>query len=135
MMSIDPIQSVTPPAYVIHEDGAGGIVRMMVEGFYDRETLIRHFEDSAKVVTRWRVAGRPIRVLIDALNLQPHTPENQALVKQFFQDIYRPGDRVAILVGSNLVKMQMRRAPRSDDIIDFFVSEFAALKWLLAKDK
>jgi hypothetical protein len=125
---------VTPPSYTIEEDEPKGVVRMMVAGFFDRQTLVRHFADNAKFVTRWRAAGRPIRVLIDALNLQPHTPENQALVVQSFGQIYSPGDRVAIMVGSSLVKMQMRRTHTYGDIIDFFMSETAALKWLAAHD-
>ena len=127
--------TVTPPAYAIREDEPKGIVRMMVEGFFDRQTLTLHFADCAKVVARWRASGRPIRVLMDAHNLQPHSAENQAFVMQSFERIYFPGDRVAIMVNSSLVKMQMRRTHAHGNIIAFFVSESAASTWLMAHDQ
>ncbi|TZG24607.1 hypothetical protein FYJ91_18460 [Sphingomonas montanisoli] len=123
-----------PPTYTIDEDHIPGIVCMMVEGFYDAETLARHFDDNAEFVSRWRARGKPIRVLIDANNLQPHTPVNQAFVMRSFERIYRPGDRVAIMVASSLVKMQMRRTHSFGEIIQFFVSEQSATTWLMAYD-
>lgn len=125
---------MTTPAYSIEEDELGRVVRMTVEGFYDRATLVRHFKDNEEFVLRWRAACRPIRVLIDANNLLPHTPENQAVVMQSFERIYRTGDRVAIIVQSSLVKMQMRRTHTYGDVIGFFCSKAAALQWLLAHD-
>ncbi|RVT90343.1 hypothetical protein [Sphingomonas crocodyli] len=125
---------LSAPAYTIDEDESAGIVRMMVEGFFDQDILARHFDDNAAFVRRWRAAGRPIRVLIDANRLLPHTPQNQAFVMRSFERIYRPGDRVAILVGSSLVKMQMRRTHSFGEIIQFFLSEQGAVTWLKAYD-
>ncbi|MDO6413259.1 hypothetical protein Q4F19_02590 [Sphingomonas sp. BIUV-7] len=133
-MLSNPVPVVLPPTYAIHEEEHERVVRMVVAGFFDRETLLRHFADNAEFVTRRRAAGRPIRVLIDALKLQPHTVENQAIVMQSFEQIYRPDDRVAITVESSLVKMQMRRTHSFGEIIGFFVSETAAMTWLLAHD-
>ncbi len=131
-MSGTPSVRKTTPAYTIEENVAKGFVLMVVEGFFDMDTLSRHFADNAAFVVRWRAMGRSIRVLIDATNLLPHSPEGQALVQQSTQQIYRPGDRVAVIVSSNLVKMQMRRALSQGQIINFFVSEAAAMTWLMA---
>jgi hypothetical protein len=131
-MSIAPAMRNTTPAYTIEENLAEGFVHMVVEGFFDMGTLSRHFADNADFVRRWRAMGRSIRVLIDAANLLPHSAEGQALVQQSTQRIYVPGDRVAVIVSSNLVKMQMRRALSQDQIINFFVSDSAAMTWLMA---
>ncbi|CAN5371162.1 hypothetical protein BH10PSE12_BH10PSE12_30120 [soil metagenome] len=127
-----PTISANAPAYTIEEELVSGVIRMMVEGFFDIGTLTRHFADSAIYVGRWRLLGRPIRVLIDAKTLLPHSPEGQALVQKSVQRIYAPGDRVAILVSSNLVKMQMRRALSQGEVVNFFVSDVAATTWLMA---
>lgn len=120
------------PEYWIAEDSIGGIIRMMVKGFFDIPTLARHFDENRVMVDRWRSDARPIRVYIDAVDLKPHSPEGQALVQQSTASIYLPGDRVAVCVESSLVRMQMRRALRQGDVIDFFTTEFSALHWLNA---
>lgn len=123
-----------PPRYSIQEDLAGGVVRVVVSGFFDLPTLQRHFSESAELVRRWRAAGLAIRILIDATKQLPHSPQGQAYVEKSAQSIYAPGDRVAIRVSSNLAKMQMRRTHPHQGIIQFFVSEDAAMTWLSACD-
>jgi hypothetical protein len=122
------------PVYRIREDDAAGAIRMEVEGFFDIDTLVRHFADNEAVVLRWRAVGRPIRVFIHAVKLKPHSPEGQDCVQNATARIYRPGDRVAVCVASSLVKMQMRRALKQGEIIEFFISESAAMTWLNAHD-
>lgn len=120
------------PTYTIYEDEPLGIIRVVVSGFFDESTLARHFADKARVVNRWRVLGRPICVLIDAVDLKPHSPGNQAYVEQATARIYGPADRVAVKVASSLVKMQTRRALSPGNIANFFISESAAVTWLTA---
>jgi hypothetical protein len=120
------------PSYAIFEDLVDGVIRIRVEGFFDVATLKRHFAENEVVVNRWRSVGMPIRVFIEACDLKPHSPEGQACVQQATARIYREGDRVAVEVASSLVKMQMRRALKPGDLIDFFTSEKAALEWLRA---
>lgn len=121
------------PDHVIDEDRLSGLIHIRVSGFFDLQSLHEHFTDNSEVVTRWRAAGRSIRVLIDAVHLKPHTPEGQACVQDATARIYRSGDKVAILVSSSLVKMQMRRALAQGEIVDFFISKIAALTWLDAQ--
>jgi hypothetical protein len=125
---------MTAPSYTIDEDEEARVVRMTVAGFYDRKLLIQHFAENEEFVVRWRAVGRRIRVLIDANDLLPHTPENHAIVMRSFERIYYPGDRVAIIVSSSLVKMQMRRTHTYGEILGFFCSHSAAMQWLLAHD-
>ena len=123
------------PHYEIVEDRLQGAISISVAGFFDLPTLRDHFADNAAVVKRWRATGRPIRVLINAVDLKPHSPEGQACVQDATGRIYRPGDRVAILVSSSLVKMQMRRALSHGEILNFFISENAAVTWLDARQQ
>jgi hypothetical protein len=118
------------PTYTIEGDELQGVIVIRVEGFFDLPSLRSHFAENAAVVKRWRAANRPIRVLIDAVNLKPHSPESQACVQDATGRIYQPGDRVAILVSSSLVKMQMRRALSGGEILKFFICKSAALTWL-----
>jgi hypothetical protein len=121
----------THPEHTIEEDRLEGVILITVKGFFDLPPLRAHFAECAAVVARWRVAGRQIRVLIDAVDLKPHSPQGQACVQDAIDRIYLPGDKVAIVVGSSLVKMQMRRA-LSRDILNLFISKGAALTWLNA---
>lgn len=118
------------PAYTISEHSAAGIIRIEVEGFFDLAILKQHFEENLIIVSRWRFAGKPIRVLIDAVRLMPHSPEGQACVQAATARIYRSGDKVAVLVSSGLVKMQMKRALSHGDTLDFFTSQPEAFAWL-----
>ena len=120
------------PTHLIRPDPARGIIRIEVAGFFDLDTLNAHFDENALVVAQWRGAGRAIRVLIDAIALMPHTPEGQACVQDATARIYRPGDRVAVLVSSALIRMQVRRALREGDVMEFFTSEAEARDWLFA---
>ncbi|MBB4152290.1 hypothetical protein GGQ80_000166 [Sphingomonas jinjuensis] len=118
------------PEHTIEEDRPTGVILITVKGFFDLATLRIHFAQCAAIVGCWRAADRPIRVLIDAVDLKPHSPEGQACVQEATSRIYRSGDKVAIVVCSSLVKMQMRRALRQPDILNLFISKSAALVWL-----
>jgi hypothetical protein len=67
------------PTYTIEGDELQGVIVIRVEGFFDLPSLRSHFAENAAVVKRWRAANRPIRVLIDAVNLKPHSPERGRL--------------------------------------------------------
>lgn len=132
-MSIAPnLPLPSPPAYTIEGDAGNGLIRIMVEGFFDLDTLSRHFAENAACVSLWRSQRRPIRVLVDAVNHHPHSPERMALVQRSIQRIYAPGDRVAVVVASNLAKMQLRQGLGQEEIMHFFVSNAAAMTWLMA---
>lgn len=122
---------VLKPVHMITEDDSLGIIRILVSGFFDRPVLEEHFSVKNRIVRRWRAQGRPICVLIDAAGLKPHSPENQAFVQEAAARLYETSDRVAMLLESSLVKMQMRRA-LSHGQAEYFISENAAITWLTA---
>jgi hypothetical protein len=121
------------PTHSVREDRVSGLIHIMVAGFFDLATLTQHFKAETALVDRWRTEGRTIRVLIDAVNLLPHSTECQAYIQEATGTIYREGDRVALQVSSSLVKMQMRRVFAKGDILNFFLSNDAARLWLDAK--
>lgn len=123
---------VLKPVHTITEDDRLGIIRIAVSGFFDRRTLVEHFALKTRIVNRWRAQGRPICLLIDAAELKPHSPKNQAFVEEEATRLYVPQDRVAMLLESSLVKMQMRRALSHGAVANFFISENAAIMWLTA---
>ena len=129
-MSVQQDAVAIRPSYRIRENEPAGVIRMEVEGFFDVGTLRRHFADNHMVVREWRARQRSIRVLIDAVKLMPHSPDGQAIVQASTAAIYEQSDKVAVLVSSGLVKMQMRRALKQGDIIEFFTRECDALEWL-----
>lgn len=121
------------PLHSLREDRASGVIHIKIEGFFDLATLDRHFKAEKAAVNHWRWEGRPIRVLIDAVNLLPHSTECQIVVQREIGTIYRAGDRVALQVSSSLVKMQMRRVFTQGNILNFFLSNDAARMWLDAQ--
>ena len=118
------------PSHLILEDEPAGVIRIEVRGFFDLPTLKDHFGKLRGIVQQWRAQARPVRALANTVQLMPHSPEGQEYVVASHASIYRSGDKVAVLVSSSLVKMQMRRAFNNQDVMEFFISENAALTWL-----
>jgi hypothetical protein len=118
------------PKHAIRTDTPFGVIRIDVSGFFDRSSLVDHFTELRSMVRTWRSHSRPIRALANTVDLMPHSPENHGFVVSSHEDIYRDGDKVAVLVSSSLVKMQMRRAFNNRKVMEFFMSENAALTWL-----
>ena len=118
------------PKHSVHEDAQTGILRVEVSGFFDVPSLEVHFSQLRVIVRRLRLQSRPIRTLVDAVDMLPHAPEAQKYVESQNAAIYRAGDKLAVLVSSSLLKMQMRRAFTDKALMEFFISERAALLWL-----
>ena len=68
------------------------------------------------------------------LDLRKHdtqSPSVAALIKDGVDNMYRPGDRVAMVVASTVVKMQMRRVT-NPAFVEIFTAIEDAEKWMLA---
>ncbi|WP_230781834.1 hypothetical protein [Sphingomonas sp. Leaf37] len=70
------------PTHAIEDDQLHGVILISVTGFFDLPTLRDHFAENGAVVKQWRAAGRPMQVLIDAVDLKPHSLEGQACVQE-----------------------------------------------------
>jgi hypothetical protein len=66
------------PASIIEDDKLQGVILIRVESFFDLPILRDHFAENTAVVTRCGAEDRPIRVLIDAVNLKRHSLDGQA---------------------------------------------------------
>jgi hypothetical protein len=122
------------PVHRIDEHMNRGVIQITAQGFFDVETLRIHFDELEYILRKWRMLGKPIRVLVDAVNLLPYAPAVQTVFHESIQRVYAPGDRVAVLVASNLMKMQVRRALNQGELNAYFVSSTAAMTWLMAHE-
>lgn len=115
----------------IEVDQASGLVRVTGRGFWSALHADHHFSKLDAILRGIRMAGLRVRVLVDLREAAVQPAETAERIGRATQEIYQPGDRVAIVVGSSLAKMQMRRAARIANH-DFFVSPSAAEMWLHA---
>jgi hypothetical protein len=112
-------------------DQAAGLVRVTGRGFWSPLHADHHFSRLDGVLRGIRMAGLRVRVLVDLREAAVQPAETIERISRATQEVYQPGDRVAIVVGSSLAKMQMRRIVRAANH-DFFVSPSAAEMWLHA---
>lgn len=92
----------------------------------------RHFAALARTAEAIRAeTGEPLHVIV-ALHDRPVSDDHLAeRVRHWTRQIYRPDDRVAFIVASNLLKQQRRAMPHAANR-EIFVSADAARTWLLA---
>jgi hypothetical protein len=116
---------------VIEVDPVGGLVRVTGRGFWTRIYAEQHFSRLDMVLRGIRMAGLKVRVLVDLREAVVQPADTAERISRATGELYRPEDRIAIVVGSSLAKMQMRRTVRAANH-DFFVSPSAAELWLNA---
>ncbi|MDO6416471.1 hypothetical protein Q4F19_18960 [Sphingomonas sp. BIUV-7] len=112
-------------------DGAAGIVRIKGSGLWSVAMIEEHFGELKAMLSALREQGKAVRVLVDMSGAAVQPPEVAAVIRTATQDIYEPGDRIAMIVGSTLAKMQMRRLV-DNDVMKLFVSAQASENWLRA---
>lgn len=111
--------------------GPDGIIGVVGRGFWDTALVTAHFADLGSHIARVRAPAMPVRVLVDLRGAPPQRPEVTTIVRQATLALYRPADRVAVVVESSLVKIQMRRILDCSKMT-FFISIDAARTWLNA---
>jgi hypothetical protein len=108
-----------------------GIVRIVGRGFWTEAMIDSHFGELGRLVERVRGRGDDILALVDLGGAPVQRPGVAARITAHTRRIYRPEDRIAIVVGSSLVKMQIKRAVEGLNL-EAFLSPDAALTWLTA---
>ncbi|WP_174297356.1 STAS/SEC14 domain-containing protein [Sphingomonas bacterium] len=98
-------------------------------GLYTLLESQEHFRELSAAVGGLRKAGRPVRVLVDLRDGAPQTAEVAAHIKGANAVIFRKGDRIAIIVKSTLLKLQVKRLHMRSES-EVFVSEAAAREFL-----
>jgi hypothetical protein len=116
--------------YTIDHDREAGIIRISVEGFWDAATAERFGADLRRPLTEAKASGRPVLVLSDARTFVVQPPEVAAIFARFEEEQGRMRDRMAMVVGSMLAKMQGERAV-AGSTTRFFATPEEAEAWLI----
>lgn len=108
-----------------------GIVRVTGRGLWTPDEVDSHFDELDPILQAERRARGGALVLVD-LHGAPVQPIAVADRIRFHTSrMYRPEDRVAIIVRSSFVKVQMKRAAAVAHL-EVFISPDAARIWLTA---
>jgi hypothetical protein len=110
-------------------DWSSGMIRGRGEGFWSMQQTTAHFRRWVDCVRTIQSAGLRVRVMADLRKSQTQSREVADFLRQALEGIYRPEDRIAMIVSNSLVKMQMRRLLASD-IREYFLSPGEAEAWL-----
>ncbi|MDO6412874.1 hypothetical protein Q4F19_00620 [Sphingomonas sp. BIUV-7] len=122
-----------PRLYAIDHDQSSDIIRVSDLAVQSVEEIDRYLGELGREIAAMRARRGTVRLLADLR----HSPiRSQAAAERLRRGnltLYRAGDRVALLVESSLMKMQLRRNLVAD-YQNIFVSPHAAETWLTALD-
>ena len=127
------IIAAVPGLYEIRHDHALEIIRVGGIGIQRVEDADRYLAELGRTVAAMRARIGVVRLLADLRNSPVRSQPVAERIRLGNLSLYRPGDRVALLVESSLMKMQLRRnlVPEYQNI---FMSVNAAETWLTAHD-
>jgi hypothetical protein len=112
---------------------SGSTIRVIGSGFWTAAYVDDHFDQlEICLVDVRRRLGRA-KVLVDLRKSPVQAPDVADRIRIRAQQLYGAGDRVAVVVETSLLKMQLRRATDGQKIQNF-ISIAAAEMWLAAYD-
>lgn len=126
------VVAAAPGLYEIIRDGRLKILRINQVGVRTLGEVDRYLAVLGDVVRDTRLRFGRVRVLADLRNAPLRTQEAAERMRMGNLALYRPGDRVALIVESSLLKMQLRRT--LVEYQNIFLSPNAAETWLTAMD-
>jgi hypothetical protein len=103
---------------------------MSVTGFWSTQTVDALSAELLPLLTKAKASGRPVLVLSDAREFPVQSAEVGMAFAMMDAEAAKLRDRLAMVVGSTLNKMQARRAAGS--AIEFFTARDEAERWLLS---
>jgi hypothetical protein len=106
-----------------------GYIHVSGDGLYSLLEAQQHFRDLSDLIGRQRRRGIGVRVMVDLRTGAPQTKEVTEHIQKATRVIYREEDRLALIVQSALLKMQVQRLHTREGT-QVFVSEGAALEYL-----
>lgn len=118
---------------VTYFDAAMGAIRVEATGTWTMQQADLHCIQLTALVEDMRMRTGRVRIFVDRRGVETQAPAIIDRIAGGLDSILRSGDRVAVLVASSLVKMQVRRSVDLS-IYELFISERAAFLWLLAHD-
>jgi hypothetical protein len=115
----------------ISVDARLGLVKVRGSGFWSVSQVKAHFASYMDSLSELHRRGLKLSIIVDLRESAAQSREVSDVLHSIGLDIYRPDDRIAMVVASSLVKMQMRRVLVADNH-EFFLSVEAAERWALA---
>ena len=121
-----------PGLYEIVRDDRVRILRINSVAVQQLTDVDRYLTILGEIVRDARLRFGKVRVLADLRNSPIRTQEAAERMRTGNLALYRDGDRVALIVESSLLKMQLRRT--LVEYQNIFLSPSAAETWLTALD-
>ena len=88
----------------------GRVVRIKGIGFFSEDEVRHHFHELARIILERRRSSRQVMAAIDLRAASIQAPSVAKLITESTNRLYSdPRDRVAILVGTMLLKLQFER--------------------------
>jgi hypothetical protein len=116
-----------------HYDARSRIVRVIPEGIWTDEIMTRHFDELRSLFARSRAENGRVRVLSDMRGAGVQQQGITRRINDFADQYHEAHDRLAVIVSSSIVKLQIRRIVTKCPT-EAFLSPSAAETWLLAYD-
>lgn len=107
------------------------VLRVVSSGFWSVRQIATYFQNYNACIARWHGRQMNVTAICDLREAATQSQEVTDLLSRSISGIYKPGDRVAMIVANSLVKMQMRRV-LDGQYHEFFLSLPAGEQWALA---
>lgn len=121
--------SAGPAPFVTRYDRVAKLVVVTCFGFWTEEDIERYFHDLGDKIAQARRDRPNVRALIDLREAMVQDPGVMANLRQKVSRHYIQGDKVALVLQSVLLKLQMKRSVAIYEI-DYFDDLSAAKQWL-----
>ena len=115
-------------------DAAQGILIVRVEGMWTLPEVARYGREAGPQFEAARIRAGSLRLLVELSRTEVLSQNILAPLAKAGMQFAREDDRVALVVASSLMKLQMRRMI-GEAPANIFVSEQAARMWLTAHDQ
>lgn len=117
-----------PEKVTITWDDESGITAAALEGFWTMDDAKAFYPPMVQAAERSRRRNRHARLLFDVTESKV---QSDAMMEHSGKDaLIVPSDRVAVVVQSTLLKLQMQRRKQLPDDIRYFTDRAEAKEWL-----
>lgn len=112
-------------------DWPKGIMRCLSTGFWSLKQSEEHFRFYVACVREIHRRGLPALIVVDLRDADAQSQEVAETIRSAVDGLYKPGDRIAMVVESSVTKIQMRRVLQPE-YHEYFLSLNAAQHWAFA---
>jgi hypothetical protein len=126
-----PMVAGPRPLLTFRYDPVAKIIRIAGVGICTVDDIDVHFAELALLIERVRAQNGEVLALVDMARAPVQSAEVAERIQHATGRLYRPGDRIALIVQSFLLKAQMRSVTWEGNTA-IFVSPHAAETWLCA---